>query len=83
MNIGASKFPAANIPAMCAVVFGQTNKDTTLPQTQQQSNAKTMSCNGMNERGDQAMGFSHMKAKHHFRLLADGGAIEVEANNST
>src|ERR1043165_3692702 len=68
--------------AMCAVVFGQTNKDTTLPQTQQQSNAKTMSCNGMSERGDQAMGFSHMKATHHFRLLADGGAIEVEANNS-
>ena len=36
----------------------------------------------VNERGDQAMGFSHEKTKHHFRLLADGGAIEVTANNS-
>lgn len=35
---------------------------------------------GVNQRGDQAMGFSHEKTTHHFRLKADGGAIEVEAN---
>lgn len=35
----------------------------------------------MNRRGDKAMGFSHAKTTHHFRLLADGGAIEVEAND--
>ncbi|MDQ3013942.1 MAG: hypothetical protein M3X11_24975 [Acidobacteriota bacterium] len=34
----------------------------------------------VNQRGDQAMGFSHEKTTHHFRLKADGGAIEVEAN---
>lgn len=28
-------------------------------------------------RGDVAMGFSHERTKHTFRLLADGGAIEV------
>ena len=36
---------------------------------------------GVVERGDQAMGFSHEKTTHHFRLYADGGAIEVEAND--
>src|SRR4051812_44257947 len=68
--------------ALSALVFGQTNNANTSAQTSQQERAKTMSCNGMNERGDQAMGFSHMKAAHHFRLLGDGGAIEVWANNA-
>ena len=31
--------------------------------------------------GDAAMGFPHDKAAHHFRLYADGGAIEVTAND--
>ena len=35
----------------------------------------------MNQRGDRAMGFDHMKTTHHFRLLVDGGAIEVTAND--
>src|ERR1700730_18270849 len=35
----------------------------------------------MNERGDQVMGFDHTKTTHHFRLLADGGSIEVVANS--
>jgi hypothetical protein len=32
--------------------------------------------------GDQAMGFPHDKSTHHFRILSDGGAIEVTANDS-
>ena len=36
---------------------------------------------GVNDRGDKAMGFSHEKATHHFSLYADGGAIEVNAND--
>lgn len=36
---------------------------------------------GVNSRGDQAMGFSHEKTTHHFRLLKDGGAIEIEADD--
>ena len=32
--------------------------------------------------GDQAMGFPHDKTTHHFRLHADGGAIEVTANDA-
>lgn len=37
---------------------------------------------GVTERGDHAMGFSHEKTKHHFRLFTDGGAIEVVANGA-
>ena len=36
---------------------------------------------GVDQRGDHVMGFSHEKTTHHFRLFADGGAIEVEAND--
>ena len=31
-------------------------------------------------RGDRAMGFQQSRSAHHFRLLANGGAIEVTAN---
>jgi hypothetical protein len=37
---------------------------------------------GVVERGDHVMGFSHDKTIHHFRLYADGGAIEAEATDS-
>ena len=36
----------------------------------------------MNERGDHVMGFDHTKTTHHFRLLSDGGSIEVSANSA-
>lgn len=36
---------------------------------------------GVDMRGDMAMGFSHDKSTHHFQLLADGGTIEVAAND--
>lgn len=36
---------------------------------------------GVVSRGDHAMGFSHEKTTHHFRLYKDGGAIEVTAND--
>jgi hypothetical protein len=32
--------------------------------------------------GDHAMGFPHDRTTHHFRMAADGGAIEVNANDS-
>jgi hypothetical protein len=37
---------------------------------------------GVVARGDTVMGFSHEKTSHHFRLYADGGAIEAEANDA-
>lgn len=33
--------------------------------------------------GDQAMGFPHDATTHHFRVLSDGGAIEVTVNEAT
>lgn len=32
--------------------------------------------------GDEAMGFPHDKTTHHFRLLPDGGAIEITVNEN-
>jgi hypothetical protein len=37
----------------------------------------------VDQRGDHVMGFSHEKTKHTFRLLDDGGAIEVRANDAS
>jgi len=36
----------------------------------------------VDHRGDHVMGFSHEKTKHAFRLLDDGGAVEVRANDA-
>jgi hypothetical protein len=36
----------------------------------------------VDERGDAVMGFDHDRTTHHFRLAADGGAIEVTAKDS-
>lgn len=36
---------------------------------------------GVQTRGDQAMGFSHQMATHHFLLTKDGGVIEADADN--
>jgi hypothetical protein len=38
---------------------------------------------GVDQRGDHAMGFSHENTKHHFKLMSDGGIIEVDANKKT
>jgi hypothetical protein len=37
---------------------------------------------GVVERGDQVMGFSHEKTTHHFLLYTNGGEINVSANNT-
>ena len=38
---------------------------------------------GVETRGDQAMGFSHEMTTHHFVLTKDGGVIEAEADNTS
>jgi uncharacterized membrane protein len=35
----------------------------------------------VNKHGDTAMGFSHLKTTHHFRLTSSGGSVEVQAND--
>ena len=36
---------------------------------------------GVDHRGDVVMGFSHQATTHHFRLRANGGEIEIAAND--
>ncbi len=36
----------------------------------------------MNARGEKAMGFSQTATTHHFRLLPDGGYVQVQANDA-
>ena len=50
---------------------------------QQSSPGKEDHFAGVNARGDQGMGFSHEKTTHHFHLLTDGGAIEIQSNEPT
>jgi hypothetical protein len=58
----------------------------TIPQEKPASSDKALSQDAHHEgvvgRSDRVMGFSHEKTTHHFRLYADGGAIEVEANDT-
>ena len=49
---------------------------------QHQAAAQDEHHQGVVERGDRAMGFSHETTTHHFRLYADGGAIEAEAKDT-
>jgi hypothetical protein len=56
-----------------------------IAQAQQQSKKNTSSMTGMadnemNSRGDHVMGFDNNKTTHHFRLLPQGGIIEITAN---
>ena len=64
---------ALSDPASCPM-HAQHMKDA--PASQQAHHAS------VDQRGDRVMGFSHEKTKHTFRLLEDGGAVEVRANDS-
>ena len=49
---------------------------------QQKASGQEQHHQGVVERGDEVMGFSHEKTAHHFRLYADGGAIEADAQDT-
>src|SRR5215469_6522594 len=70
-SASAQEKPAAQGSPMCPMHEQQ--KPQASPQDQHQE--------GVVQRGDEVMGFSHEKTTHHFRLYGDGGAIEVEAND--
>ena len=59
--------------AVVFVVFAASSVAQQKPSSQDQHHE------GVVQRGDQVMGFSHEKTTHHFRLYLDGGAIEAEA----
>lgn len=64
--------------AIPALACGQST--TTCPMLAQHQQADNPHAAGVDSRGDQAMGFSHEKSSHHFRLYPDGGAIEIQTN---
>jgi hypothetical protein len=74
--------------AMCGSAFPQAQADheTTDPQKcpLHSKQAKVSSHHAsVDEQGDQAMGFSHLKITHHFRMNSFGGTIGATANNPT
>ena len=63
------------------VVIGAAAQSGTQPQQHQHEHSMTqdmdmhdMHHQEVNQRGDVAMGFSHMKTTHHFRLSPSGGS---------
>lgn len=70
---------AGNSATISATIFPQlTNKASSVHSDNQHSQHHA----DVNQRGDKAMGFSHQKTTHHFRLFKDGGAIEVNAREA-
>ena len=63
-------------------VFGQATKQDDMKDCPMHAQHVSQSHGAVVEsHGDQAMGFSHSKTTHHFRMAADGGAIEVTTND--
>jgi hypothetical protein len=58
-------------------VFGQEQKDSMKDCSRHNHHHAVVE-----NHGDKAMGFPHDKTTHHFRLMSDGGSIEVAANDS-
>ena len=64
-------------------VFGQDTKQDDMKNCPMHAQHAAQSHQAVVEsHGDHAMGFPHDKTTHHFRMAADGGAIEVTANDS-
>lgn len=68
--------PFATVVLACALLTGMQQEKPALQQKAAQVNDHHQ---GVAERGDHVMGFSHDKTAHHFRLYPDGGAIEARA----
>jgi len=71
--VGVGLLAAAILLTAGLIIYGQ----------QQQNDPKSAQrkMDQMNERGDHAMGFDHMKTTHHFIVTSQGGSIQVEAND--
>ncbi len=74
------------LPLLVSPIVGQdTKQDETMkncPMHDQHRNASSQHQADVEKHGDEAMGFAHDKTTHHFRVYADGGAIEVTANDA-
>ena len=66
---------------MAVFVANAQQQEKKSPPVQSMSGTSDMQDEKMSQRGDHVMGFDHTRTTHHFRLLADGGSIEVVANS--
>jgi len=66
--------------AIPAVACGQSV--TSCPMHDPHEKSAEQHAAAVDSRGDHAMGFSHERSAHHFRILSDGGAIEVDASDA-
>jgi len=81
---------AAAVFALCFFVGIQQEEPQDKPQErpscpmheQQKTSPEEQHQEGVVQRGDRVMGFSHERTAHHFLLYSDGGAIEVEAKDA-
>ncbi len=79
MTLNIFRGPFATAVLACALLTGvQQDKPAPQPKPEQSDEQHK----GVVERGDHEMGFSHDKTAHHFRLYADGGAIEADARDA-
>jgi len=70
-----------NAVVCCVVILSAASLGAAQSSSGNESPTMSSHHTGVNQRGDRVMGFSHGKTTHHFRLFADGGAIQVEAND--
>src|SRR5437773_8721553 len=76
-------FSALVVAAMVTILIAHTQQKPKKDSSAGNVNGMgDMSTEEMNKRGDHVMGFDHLKTTHHFRLLSDGGAIEITANSA-
>jgi hypothetical protein len=74
---------AASLCLLTAVYAQNANQDTMRDCPMHKEHTAPDSHHAIVEQhGDEAMGFSHEKTTHHFRISPDGGAIEVTANDA-
>ena len=65
------------------LILAMAGDPATCPMHAQHAAQHTAQHTAVDHRGDAVMGFSHEKTKHSFRLLRDGGAVEVRANDAS
>jgi hypothetical protein len=74
---------ALSLLLLALPVFGQDKKQDDMKDCPMHSQHAAQSHQAVVEsHSDHAMGFPHDKTTHHFRMAADGGAIEVTTNDS-
>jgi hypothetical protein len=63
------------------IVLALATDPATCPMHAEHMKQSQHSSSDVDTRGDHVMGFSHEKTTHAFRVFADGGAVEVRAND--